>query len=129
MSRWRIVSSAGVDLGTWDGDSPAEALDGMARAAGYRDQAHAAEVAGPFDGDVWEVPLACMDGPEGCRGEVAYRWPGYGHRGYPRCERHGDARVERERENRRRYMTPAPPEDWSPDDAGETWDAEDGGAP
>jgi len=68
----------------------------------------------------------CIDGPDGCRGAVLARWPGYGQKSYPRCERHGADRLERERENRRRYMAPAPPSDWSPDDAGETWDAEGG---
>ena len=41
--------------------------------------------------------LECLDGPDGCRGAVELRNPGYGTRGFPRCERHGRARQERER--------------------------------
>lgn len=67
--------------------------------------------------------LECIDGPEGCRGPVELRWPGYGHKGYPRCERHGDARVERERRNIERYAPdgPSAPDGFDPLDAGEEW--------
>jgi len=66
------------------------------------------------------MSLECIDGPDGCRGAVQARWPGYGSGAFVRCERHGDARVEREQENRRKYFGPQP-SDFSPDDAGETW--------
>lgn len=49
---FRIVSSAGVDMGTYTAETPAEALDSMAQDAGYADAADAADVAGPFDGTV-----------------------------------------------------------------------------
>lgn len=69
------------------------------------------------------MTLECLEGPEGCGGEVLMRWPGYGDRCWPRCEKHGDARLEREEENIRRYMPDGPgaPHDFSPFDAGEVW--------
>jgi hypothetical protein len=58
MTTYRIISSAGVDMGTFEGATEAEALDVMARDAGYRDSAEAAEVAGPFEGTVEAVEQA-----------------------------------------------------------------------
>lgn len=52
---YRITSSAGLNMGTFAATSEQAALDAMARDAGYRDAAHAAEVAGPFDGTIEEV--------------------------------------------------------------------------
>ena len=52
MTTYRIISNAGQDMGTYEADSEAEALNAMARDAGYADQSEAAEVAGPFDGTV-----------------------------------------------------------------------------
>lgn len=54
MTSYKITSSAGVDMGVYAGSTPTEALDAMARDAGYRDQAAAAEVAGAFEGTVVE---------------------------------------------------------------------------
>jgi hypothetical protein len=55
MKTYKIISSAGVDMGTYEGATEAEALDAMARDAGYRDQAEATDVVGPFEGTVEAV--------------------------------------------------------------------------
>lgn len=60
MSHYRITSSAGQDLGTYEADSPEAALDAMAREAGYESQADAAETVGAFDGKVEAVPSAVV---------------------------------------------------------------------
>lgn len=69
--------------------------------------------------------LACIEGPNGCEGAVEYRWPGYGERNWPRCEKHGDARVERQQQTHERYGHPdsaCAPAGFDPLDAGERWD-------
>lgn len=58
MTHYQITSSAGVDMGIYEGSTPAEALDAMARDAGYRDQADAAEQVGAFAGTVAAVEAA-----------------------------------------------------------------------
>jgi len=55
LKRYRIVSSDGIDLGIYRASSERAALDAMARRAGYRSQAEAAHVAGPFRGYVTEI--------------------------------------------------------------------------
>lgn len=50
MAKFRFVSSAGVDLGVFEGETEAEALDAMAQDAGYESQADAEEVVGAWDG-------------------------------------------------------------------------------
>jgi hypothetical protein len=52
MLSYQITSDAGVDLGIYEGDTPDEALDAMARDAGYASQADAPS---PFSGTVTEV--------------------------------------------------------------------------
>jgi len=55
---YRIVSSAGVELGTYEGETEREALDAMARDAGYASQADAeARGVAPFDGRI--LPTWC----------------------------------------------------------------------
>lgn len=71
--------------------------------------------------------LTCLDGGGGrgeCSGPVEYRWPGYGEKSWPRCERHGEQRVELQREIDERYP-PSAPADFDPMDAGEVWDEDD----
>jgi hypothetical protein len=68
-----------------------------------------------------EEALECLEGPDGCGGSVEMRNPGYGYRSFPRCEKHGEARVEREAENRQRYPV-LQPDDFDELDAGEAWD-------
>src|SRR5262245_8801828 len=67
------------------------------------------------------LAATCIDGPDGCRGPVELRYPGYGCRSFRRCERHGRARIEREDEARRKYSGPEPA-DFDPRDAGESWE-------
>lgn len=63
MGAYRIVSSAGVDMGTYQAESERAALDAMARDAGYADQRAAEAVAGTFDGTV--TAIAVTDVPKG----------------------------------------------------------------
>jgi|LSQX01.1.fsa_nt_gb hypothetical protein len=68
------------------------------------------------------VDLECIDGFGDCEGAVEYRMALSGTgRSFPRCERHWQARLDREEGLRRRYPE-QPPRDWSPLDAGESWD-------
>lgn len=49
---WRITSDAGVELGEYPGKSVADALDALARDAGYASQETAMGARGPFRGHV-----------------------------------------------------------------------------
>lgn len=56
MRHYRIHNrTSGQVLGIFDAPSPQAALDALARDAGYRDAAHATEVAGTADLCVTEV--------------------------------------------------------------------------
>lgn len=59
-----------------------------------------------------------------CEGPVEYRWPGYGEKQWPRCEKHGEERIDRERVNQERYPEQRPA-DFDPLAAGERWDEDD----
>lgn len=56
---------------------------------------------------------------------VELRYPGYGIKNYPRCEACGEARLEREDENKRKYLSEIPPDDYDFYDAGEYWGEDD----
>lgn len=58
VGMWRITSSYGVELGLYPGRSIADALDVMARDAGYASQEAASSVAGPFTGHVTYIGRA-----------------------------------------------------------------------
>jgi hypothetical protein len=66
--------------------------------------------------------LVCLDGPDGCQGEVCYREPLSGTgRSFPRCEIHWEKRLQTQQEIRERYPEQAPA-DFDPAYAGERWD-------
>lgn len=70
--------------------------------------------------------LECIDGPDGCKGDVLMRWPGYGDKSWPRCQKHADARLEHEDDAIYRYANPdgpCEPMGFDPYDAGESWEA------
>lgn len=71
--------------------------------------------------------LACIDAfgdRENCGGPVEYRFAlSATGRSFPRCEKHWRERLEIQEEIERRYPA-TPPDDWSPYDAGESWDEE-----
>lgn len=60
---------SGLFLGVWEAESPDAALDAMARDAGYRDHAHATEVAGEADLRVRETSADAHDTPSPTRAE------------------------------------------------------------
>lgn len=55
MRYWKIVSSMGIIMGTYPGNTHQEALDAMAQDAGYLDAYDAAASAGGFEGTIEEV--------------------------------------------------------------------------
>jgi hypothetical protein len=72
-------------------------------------------------------PIECLDGPDGCEGEVAYRMAlsGTGE-SFPRCDRHWDERLDRQEEINERYPdSPLAPAWFDPLDAGDSWDEDE----
>ena len=67
----------------------------------------------------------CLDhGLSNCGGPVEYRAPlSPTGKSFPRCEKHWEARLDRQREIDERYPdSPFPPADFDPSYAGESWD-------
>lgn len=76
-----------------------------------------------YVGDVAEEP--CVNDSQWCGGAVRWREPLSGSgRSFPRCDVHWDERMLFEEQVQRRYPM-RPPSDWSPLDAGESWDEQD----
>ncbi len=73
------------------------------------------------------VEAECLDSHDSrnpCEGPVEYRYPlSPSGRSFPRCEKHWQERLEIQEGIERRYPA-TPPDDWSPYDAGESWDDE-----
>jgi hypothetical protein len=66
--------------------------------------------------------LECLDGPNGCEGEVELRMPLSGTgKPFPRCDHHWDLRLDRQEQINNRYPA-QPPSDFDPMYAGERWD-------
>lgn len=64
MTTYQITSSAGADLGTYEGATPAEALDAMCRDAGYKSAADAVTSGiAPFEGTVTETSAPATNVP------------------------------------------------------------------
>ena len=60
MKSFQITSSAGIDLGTYPGEAPVDALNGLARDAGYAD--HTAMCAALAGARSWAFNVVA-DGP------------------------------------------------------------------
>jgi hypothetical protein len=66
--------------------------------------------------------LECLDGPEGCKGPVEYRWTPDrdDFKTFPRCEAHFDKRLEQSEKNRE-LMSDVVPSWFDESYAGERW--------
>lgn len=67
-------------------------------------------------------PLECLDGPDGCTGNVEYRMALSGTgRSFPRCDKHWEERVHTQEKIDERYPQ-MQPSDFDPYYAGESWE-------
>lgn len=73
-----------------------------------------------------DEPLECLDGPEGCQGDVEYRMPlSATGKPFARCDHHWALRLTKQEEINSRYGHPessVPPAGFDPTYAGERWD-------
>lgn len=83
----------------------------------------------PFTNVKWiEVERAmpaekCLDFSDQCQGPVDMRWPGEGHRSWPRCEYHNEQRIKAAEDSISKYANSDLVPDWfDPDYAGERWE-------
>lgn len=59
MTKYQIINTtSGADLGQYDADDEQQALEAMARDAGYESYAAACEVAPVADGEIAVTPVA-----------------------------------------------------------------------
>jgi hypothetical protein len=71
-------------------------------------------------------PLRCLDHSDDCSGAVEYRMPlSSTGRAFPRCDHHWERRLDVQQQIVQRYGSPAPPPDFDPLDAGESWNEDD----
>lgn len=84
---------------------------------------YAVTFADGVEAQVFEDELnRCLDTDDTCEGAVEYRTPLSGTgRSFPRCDKHWSDRLDFQRGIDERYPA-QPPSDWSPLDAGESWD-------
>jgi len=74
--------------------------------------------------EIEETPK-CLNASVECEGPVEYRMSlSPTGLSVPRCDKHWDDRLDLDQGLRERYPE-QPPSDWSPLDAGESWDEED----
>lgn len=77
MTKYQITSSAGVDMGAFEGETEVEALDAMARDAGYANQADViADGIAPFDGVIKPVPRTVAEAETIIEANGAASWVG-----------------------------------------------------
>ena len=70
--------------------------------------------------------LECLDGPEGCAGQVEYRMPlSPSGRAFPRCDKHWSERLDEEERitaSVGSWRSDVPPSWFDPTAVGERWD-------
>jgi hypothetical protein len=67
----------------------------------------------------------CIEQSEDCRGRVEMRWPGTGHKFWPRCEFHGERRLANVSELEMWADSDVPPPWFDPSAIGERWNEDD----
>lgn len=74
-----------------------------------------------------DIQLECLDGPEGCQGQIEYRMAlSPSGRQFPRCDHHWLKRLDFQKETKEKYPdTPCAPAWFDPTYAGERWDEDD----